>query len=88
MKADKKAWKGWVVKAPKRFGKAIKERREHEGWTQTGVSAILGYSNRHISGVERGNPHIDTPGISIICAVTLAHFFGIPEREVIRKRRA
>ena len=87
-KRNKSAWKGWIVRAPKRLGKVIRERREREGWTQTGVSAIIGYSNRHISGVERGNPHLNTPGISVLCAVTLAHFFGIPEREVIKRKRA
>jgi len=76
----------WEVKAPKRFGKQVKVRRECEGLTQTKVAECTGYSNRHISSVERGAPHLETDGISVNCAITLAQFFGIPKHDTLKRR--
>lgn len=73
------------VKYAKRFGKLVRKRRQHEGWTQQAAAKDLGISFQHLSGIERGYPNLDTVGISVEVVTKVAKWSGLKPQEFIKK---
>lgn len=72
------------LKAMKRFGKLVKERRKSEGWELKDFAKAVGYSQAHIYAIESG---YNGYSVSVGCALVLGAFCGIPQEKFLKVKR-
>ena len=60
------------------LGSRVRELRKERGMTQKEFGAMIGYSNRYIGGIERGERNLSYSALTRIacaCEMSLSEFF-------------